>query len=235
MSEHRHAMTEEDTACFLPGAHRRGLKEPYSAVSHYAGAALSLAAWGLLLRAAHGHFWAALSCSLYAGSLVFLYLASALSHTWHAPRVVQNWLSRFDYIGIFLLIAGTYAPLCLTLGRSGWGTRLLLIEYALAALGICNVVFGHKTPHWWRVIVYVLMGWLVVLFWGPVTQALLPDAVRWLVAGGLWYSGGVVVLALDRPHLWPNKFTAHDLWHTCVLCGSACHFYLIWRWLAPLG
>lgn len=212
------------------------LKEPYSAVSHYAGAALSLAAWAVLLHAAHGRFWPALACSLYAGSLMFLYSASALSHTWHARRPVQDWLSRFDYIGIFLLIAGTYAPLCLTVGRhEGWGLRLLGTEYGLAALGILNVVFGRRTPHWWRVIVYVAMGWLVMLFWGPVTHALPHGAVQWLVAGGVVYSAGVAVLALDRPHLWPGRFTAHDLWHTCVLCGSACHFYLIWRWLAPLG
>ncbi len=235
MREQDHGVAEQDAARFPDGERRTGLKEPYSAVSHYAGAMLSLAAWALLLQAAHGHFWGTLACSIYAGSLLFLYLASALSHTWHAPRPVQDWLSRFDYIGIFLLIAGTYAPLCLTLGRGGWGTRLLLIEYGLAALGILNVVFGRRTPHWWRVIVYVMMGWLVVLFWGPMAHALPPEAVRWLVAGGVIYSGGVLVLALDRPHLWPGRFTAHDLWHTCVLCGSACHFYLIWRWLAPLG
>ena len=217
------------------GEFRPGFKEPYSALSHYAGAILSLVAWSLLLRAAHGHFWATLSCSLYAGSLLFLYLASALSHTWHARRPIQAWLSRFDYIGIFLLIAGTYAPLCLIVGRGGWGSRLLMIEYGLAALGILNVVFGHRTPHWWRVIVYVIMGWMVAVFWGPMTHALPPAAVHWLVGGGLFFTGGVAVLALDRPHLWPGRFTAHDLWHTCVLCGSACHFYLVWRWLAPLG
>lgn len=214
---------------------KQGVKEPYSAVSHYAGAVLSLAGWGLLLHAAHGHFWPTLACSLYAGSLLFLYSASALSHTWHAPRPVQDWLSRFDYIGIFLLIAGTYAPLCLTLGRHAWGTHLLAIEYALAALGIGNVLFARRTPHWWRVIVYIAMGWMVALFWQPVTHALPPDALHWLVAGGLFYSGGVVILATDRPHLWPGRFTAHDLWHTCVLCGGICHFYFVWRWLAPLA
>lgn len=235
MTEKQRLVMDAAAPSLAAEAQKAGLKEPYSAVSHYAGAVLSLLAWALLLRASHGHFWAVLSCSLYAGSLVFLYLASALSHTWHAPRPLQDWLSRLDYIGIFLLIAGTYAPLCLGPGRGGWGARLLGIEYGLAALGILNVVFGRRTPHWWRVIVYVIMGWLVVLFWGPVTHALPAEALRWLVAGGIIYSLGVAVLALDRPHLWPGRFTAHDLWHTCVLCGSACHFYLIWRWLMPLG
>ena len=206
------------------------LKEPFSAVSHYAGAALSLAALVLLLRASHGRFLPTLAAVLYGGSLIALYLASALSHTWHAVPRVQTWLSRADYVAIFLLIAGTYAPLCLVSLHGPWGWRLLAVEYGLALVGIANVLFS-RTPQWVRVPVYVVMGWLAVVVLGPIQRALPPAAIHWLFAGGLLYTVGVAVLALDRPHLWPNKFSAHDLWHVFVLAGSACHFVLIYRYV----
>ena len=86
-----------------------------------------------------------------------------------------------------------------------------------------------------RVTLYILMGWLAVLAW-PVLQAVLPPVGRaWLVAGGVLYTGGCVIYATDRPHLWPGKFSAHDLWHLFVLAGSACHFVLMLGFVAPMG
>lgn len=184
----------------------------------------------LLLLAARGRPLPTLGAVLYGGSLIALYLASALSHTWHAPERVQTWLSRADYVAIFLLIAGTYAPLCLVSLRGPWGWRLLGAEYGLAILGIGNVLFS-RTPHWMRVPVYAVMGWLAVVALGPIQRALPTAAIGWLFAGGLLYSVGLIVLAVDRPHLWPGKFSAHDLWHVFVLAGSACHFVLILRYV----
>ncbi len=210
------------------------LKEPFCALSHYAGAVLSTVALVALLVAAHGRLWPTLGGAIFGVSLITLYMASALSHTWHAPPRVQQRLSQFDYVAIFLLIAGTYAPFCLGPFRATFGWTLLGVEYGLALIGIANVVFWDKTPHWIRVILYVLMGWLLVLVWPRVQHTLPPAATEWLLAGGLCYTVGVVVLALDRPHLWPGRFSAHDLWHVFVLAGSACFFFLILRYIIVL-
>lgn len=205
-------------------------KEPFCALSHYTGAVLSVGALILLLMAARRQPLPTLAAALYGGSLIVLYLASALSHTWRTTPRVQTWLSRADYVAIFLLIAGTYAPLCLVSLHGPWGWRLLGAEYGLALVGIVNVLFT-RTPHWMRVPVYAVMGWLAVVALGPLQRALTPMALHWLFAGGILYTVGLAILALDRPHLWPGRFSAHDLWHVFVLAGSACHFVLIYRYV----
>lgn len=212
---------------------RGGLREPMSAGLHFAGAALSVAALAVLLVLARGRPLHTIGFAVYGASLVFLYLASAVSHSLHVKPPVQAWLSRLDYIAIFLLIAGTCAPLCLmTLRGSAWGGRLLAVEYGLAALGVAHVLLWRHAPHWPRVVLYVVMGWLVMLAF-PTLRLLLPsDALAWLVGGGLVFTVGLVVLALDRPHLRPGRFSAHDLWHAFVLAGTACHFVFMVRFLA---
>ena len=227
-----HTLMIETPTLLLPLSGIRRLKEPFCALSHYAGTAFGFAATTLLLFRAWGHFWSALGCAIYGVSLTLMYLASALSHTWHAAPRVQTRFSQFDYIAIALLIAGTYAPLCLVTLHGMLGWTVLAVEYALASVVIANVVFRDRTPHWTRVILYVLMGWAVALVWGPVTHALPHGAVVWMVAGGILYSVGVAVLGSDRPHLWPGRFSAHDLWHIFVIAGSTCHFWLIWRYVA---
>lgn len=212
---------------------RRGLREPMSAGLHFAGAALSVVALVILMVLARGRPLHTIGFAVYGASLVFLYLASAVSHSLHVTRPVQAWLSRLDYIAIFLLIAGTCAPLCLvTLRGNIWGGRLLAAEYGLAALGIAHVLLRRHAPHWPRVVLYVFMGWLVTPLLPTLRLLLPPDALMWLVGGGLVFTVGVVVLALDRPHLRPGRFSAHDLWHAFVLIGTACHFVFMVRFLA---
>jgi hemolysin III len=207
------------------------LKEPFCAVSHYTGAALSLIALIALLVAAHGRLWQTLGGAVFGLSLITLYMASALSHTWNTTPRIQDRLSRFDYIAIFLLIAGTYAPICLVTLRGPLGWKVLGLEYGLALFGIANIVFWTKTPHWMRVPVYVIMGWLITLLWGSLEHVLPQIARDWMIAGGLFYTIGLVILAVDKPHLWPGKFSAHDLWHLFVIAGSFCHFVLVLRYI----
>jgi hemolysin III len=79
------------------------------------------------------------------------------------------------------------------------------------------------------------MGWGSLVALGPLRTALSPAGFGWLLAGGVVYSIGTIIFALDRPHLWPGKFSAHDLWHLFVLGGSACHFFVILRFVAPVA
>jgi hemolysin III len=201
----------------------RWIKEPFCGVSHFVGALLAIAALVVLLVLADGRFWHVLGFSVYGTTLILLYTASTLCHSVHcAPRTAKR-LDKLDHFAIFLLIAGTYTPICLVALRGPLGWTLLALEWCLAAIGIVILSRG-PVGQWPRVIIYVAMSWLVLIAVGPVWRALTPGAIAWLIAGGIVYTGGAVVYAMDRPHLWPGKFLAHDLWHVFVLIGSACHF-----------
>jgi hemolysin III len=212
---------------------RTFLREPFSGLSHLLGAVLSVAALVTLLILAHGNIRQAVSFSVYGASLILLYTASGVYHSlWAKPEHLDR-LQRFDHVAIYLLIVGTYTPVCLISLHGTLGWILCGVECGLAAVGIACSLFWKGFPDWARVVIYIVMGWLVAAALIPLHHALPPAGFHWLVAGGVTYSLGVVVFATDRPHLWPGRFSAHDLWHIFVLAGSACHFILMAFYIAP--
>ncbi|HVF09910.1 MAG TPA: hemolysin III family protein [Abditibacteriaceae bacterium] len=211
------------------------IKEPFCGLSHFIGIILSAAALAFLLILAQGRPWHLASFIIYGASLLVLYTASTL---YHSLPVTPRWVERLmhlDHIAIYLLIAGTYTPVCLLALRGPWGWALLTAEYCMAALGVAAIILWKNSLPWLRILLYVCMGWLAVIAIVPLRAALPPEALTWLFAGGILYSIGTVIFAVDRPHLWPGKFSAHDLWHIFVLGGSACHFVLIAGFVARLG
>jgi hemolysin III len=208
------------------------IREPFCGVSHLVGIVLSVAGLVALLILARGRPWRILSFGIYGASLVLLYTASTLYHSLPAApsRIIR--LRQFDLVAIFLLIAGTYAPICLVPLRGPWGWGLLAAEYSIAFVGIAAVLRYQGLADGFRVLLYAIMGWLIVIAIAPLRRALPPGALAWLLGGGIAYSLGAVIFATDRPHLWPGKFSAHDLWHLFVLGGSACHFILMLRFVA---
>lgn len=209
------------------------IKEPFCGLSHFVGVLLSVAALVVLLVLARGRFWHTTGFAIYGASLILLYTASTLYHTLPVGPPYAGWLQRFDHVAIFVLIAGTYAPVCLVALRGAWGWSLFAAEYTLAGAGIGAVLFGRRRfPEWVRVGLCVVMGWLIVIALRPLGAVLGTGGMAWLLAGGIAYSAGTVILATDRPHLWPGRFSAHDLWHLFVLAGSACHFILMCRFVA---
>jgi len=172
------------------------------------------------------------SFAIYGTSLIVLYTASGLVHSIHCSPRTEDRLERFDFMSIFVLIAGTYTPLCLTVLRGPWGWTLFGLEWGLALFGIIAVLVTTRRPKKLTTPLYLIMGWLAVIATGPLIHTLPPMALFWLLAGGAAYSIGAVIFTLDRPHLWPGWFHAHDLWHTLVLTGSACHFILMLWFIA---
>lgn len=211
----------------------RAIKDPFPGLSHWLGLLLSVNGLIALLVLSRGRGWHLAGCAIYGSSLVLLYFASALAHTVRCAPHVEDRLTRFDCMAIFLLIAGTYTPLCLVALRGRWGWSMLIAEWTMAILGIALVSKGHINSKWPRAILYLLMAWAVALVAiMPIWRTLSAPALEWLVAGGVIYSVGAVIFALDRPHLWPGRFMAHDLWHVMVILGSACHFVVIARVVA---
>ena len=211
---------------------QRWIKDPFPALSHVVGAMLSVVALVVLLLHTHGRIRLIVGFAVYGASLIALYSASALAHGLHVSPKTSDRLDRFDYAAIFLLIAGTYTPLCLVTLRGPWGWSLLSVEWIMATVGIVAVGFGRSGSDWFRVAIYCAMGWLALFAVGPLIAALPAWGIAWLAAGGACYSIGAVIFAFDRPHLWPGVFHAHDLWHVLVLGGSACHFLLVFNFVA---
>jgi hemolysin III len=211
----------------------RCIKEPFPGISHLAGALLSVAALVALLLRANGRTWHVVSFAIYGASLILLYAASAMTHSIHCSPRISDRLDRLDYSAIFLLIAGTYTPICLVPLRGPWGWALLVSVWSLAVLGIFNVWSRRSRKTWARTLTYLSMGWLAILAAGEIFRTFTPTAVGWLIAGGVVYTVGAIIFITDRPHLWPGRFMAHDLWHVLVLLGSACHFLVMIEFVAP--
>ena len=205
------------------------IREPFCSFSHWVGVGLSIVGLVVLLIAANGKPWYVVSFTIYGASLIFLYTTSALYHSLYiAPHLFQ----RFDHTAIYLLIAGTYVPVCLIPLRGGWGWSLFGVEYGMAIIGILAAFVWRSEPEWFRVALYILMGWLALIAIGSLQHSIAPAGLFWLVTGGVVYTIGAVIFALDRPHLWPGRFSAHDLWHLFVMGGSACHYIFVLQYIA---
>jgi hemolysin III len=164
---------------------------------------------------------------LLAGGLVFglsallMFTTSVLYHAARNP-VLRLRLRRMDHAAIYLLIAGTYTPFTLGVLQGGWGWSLAAVVWGLAAIGIVfkTTSLGFRF-HRVSVVLYLVMGWLIVIAAKPLMRVLTPAELGWLVAGGLCYTVGVVF------YLWKGRPYTHAIWHLFVFAGVACHFVAI--------
>ncbi len=194
-------------------------EEIASAVTHGLGALASAVAGAVLITlAALGTGpWHVVGASVFVGSLVLLYTASTLYHAVPGGRA-KRWLQVFDHAAIYVLIAGTYTPFLLAGLRGSWGWALFGVIWALAVAGVVFKLFFTGRFRLASTLLYLGMGWLVVVAVRPMVEALPVATLLWLAAGGLAYTAGTVFYMSRRiPY-------AHAVWHLFVLGGSACHF-----------
>ena len=200
--------------------------EKFNATTHVVGAVLALAGSIVLVvvAALGGDPWKVVGVAIYGVSLVSLYSVSGLYHSLQGrPKDI---LRELDHQSIYVLIAGSYTPFCLVTLRGPWGWSLLGIVWGLAVLGGLQEFRPRNGARVLSVVVYLLMGWVVVVALVPLLEALGPAGLTWLVAGGLFYTVGIVFYALD------TRLThAHGVWHLFVLAGSANHYYAILRYV----
>src|SRR5919107_838392 len=183
------------------GSRVKRLREPVSGLTHLAGAFLALLALGVLLAVAidEGRVDQFVAFGIFGCSLVALYAASALYHLLPVSPPAVARLRRLDHMAIFVLIAGTYTPICVLALEGGWGMGLVAVVAAAAIL-----------------------------------KAVPPGGVAWILGGGLVYSAGAVIYGLKWPNIRPGVFGFHELWHLFVLAGSACHFWAMLEYIAPM-
>jgi hemolysin III len=199
-----------------------------NSVTHGLGLALSVAGCALLVTVAalRGSARHIVACSIYGGTLVCLYSASTIYHSVRSRRL-KRVLRIVDHSSIYLLIAGTYTPFTLILLRGGWGWTLFGLVWGLSVAGIVlKVWFVDRMPIV-STLVYVAMGWLVIIAIKPVVAVVPLAAILWLLAGGLFYTGGVAFFA------WEKLPYHHAIWHLFVLGGSVCHYFAVLHYVVP--
>ncbi len=175
-----------------------------------------------------------LAALVYSLSLSALLGVSALYHRVQWRPRQPLWMRRLDHSMIFVLIAGSYTPFCLSGSVGPHSSQFLLVVWSVAAAGVCLKLVWPKGPRWVTSGTYVAMGWL-----GVVTFPALVSAVGWtgtglLVLGGLFYTVGAVIYALKRPNPFPGVFGSHELFHALVLAGAASHYLAIAIYVLPI-
>ncbi|UWP61123.1 PAQR family membrane homeostasis protein TrhA [Ruminococcus gauvreauii] len=213
-------------------------KDPGSAVTHFIGMVLALlGAAPLLIKAAREpdtlHMTA---LAIFILSMVMLYAASTIYHTLNVSEQVNKRLKKMDHMMIFILIAGSYTPICLIVLHGKTGTLLCALVWAVALIGILIKGLWINCPKWFSSVIYIGMGWLCVLAFSQILQALSRPAFGWLLAGGIIYTIGGIIYALKVP-LFNSKhknFGSHEIFHLFVMGGSICHFILMYFFVAPM-
>jgi hemolysin III len=202
--------------------------EKLNTFTHLLGSALAISGLSILVTVAvlQGDPWKIFSFSVYGITLVLLYSLSTIYHGVQNPRI-KAILQKLDHNAIYLLIAGSYTPISLITLRGPWGWTLFGLIWSLALLGVVQeLLFGHRTRRP-SLILYVLMGWLVVIAINPLMRAMPTAGLLWLLAGGLVYSMGIYFYIHGE-----RVRHFHGVWHLFVLGGSVCHFICILLYVA---
>jgi len=205
------------------------MEEKINAVTHGVGTGLAVAGLVALMVSVYGagDIWCVTSAIMYGVSLVLLYLASTLYHSFTGRKVKQVF-QIIDHAAIYVLIAGTYTPFLLILIRGTLGWIMFGVIWGLAVVGILFKTMFAQRFEIMSTVGYLLMGWLVVFLGKPLVMALPTPGLIWLVAGGLLYSlGSVFYLARRIPF-------HHAIWHLFVIAGSVAHFITVYFYVLPV-
>ena len=212
------------------------IREPGSAITHFIGMMLAVfAAVPLLVKAGVSsggeHF---IAMAIFMASMILLYGASA---TYHSVNLTGRYLRVFrklDHMMIFVLIAGSYTPVCLIVLGGKTGYTLLALVWGIALAGMLVKAFWITCPKWFSSAIYIAMGWVCVLVFGRLFDTLSTAAFLWLLAGGIIYTVGGVIYALKLPlfNSRHREFGSHEVFHLFVMAGSLCHFIFMYFYVA---
>lgn len=196
--------------------------EKLNSFTHLLGAVAALVGMVLLVVFASqkGDVWKIVSFSIYGTSLFLLYLFSTLYHS--TKGSLKALFKKFDHISIYLLIAGSYTPFVLVSLNGAWGWSLFGVIWGLAIIGVLLDCFSSDERRIIQLIIYIIMGWIALIAIKPLIDSLSMAGFLWLLAGGLFYSFGIVFYILDI-----KKYHFHGIWHLFVLAGSVTHYFTI--------
>ncbi|MEG2455209.1 MAG: hemolysin III family protein [Oscillospiraceae bacterium] len=205
---------------------------PWSAITHGAGIALGLVGTILLLFRAFSlgcSLWHLVSFAIYGASMIGLYTASTLYHCLRTTVPLRVALRKYDHASIYLLIAGSYTPICLTVLRGPWGWALFFVIWGFAVAGVVMTLFWVNAPRWVTSSIYIFMGWLAVFAIVPLVKVMPAGGLFWLFFGGVLYTLGGVLYAVKWPGRNNPRFGCHEIFHVFILLGSIAHFMMMYR------
>ena len=212
------------------------LKDPGSAITHLIGMILAaIVSIPLIIKSfLSGDYVRIISLIIFTISMIGLYGASTAYHSFNISPTINKKLKKLDHAMIFVLIAGSYTPICLTVLGGKLGYTLLAVIWGLALFGMILKACWITCPKWFSSVIYIAMGWACVAVFGPLLQVLPTAAFLWLLAGGIIYTIGGVIYALKLP-LFNEKhefFGSHEIFHLFVMAGSFCHFIFMYCYVA---
>ncbi|MGN1147167.1 MAG: hemolysin III family protein [Lachnospiraceae bacterium] len=212
------------------------IREPGSAITHFIGMMMALfAAVPLLVKTgitSGGKNFTAMV--IFMLSMVLLYGASATYHSVNLSGKPLRIFRKIDHMMIFVLIAGTYTPVCLIVLGNKEGYTLLTVVWSIAIVGMLIKAFWITCPKWFSSIIYIAMGWVCLFVFRELVSTLPFAAFLWLLAGGIIYTVGGIIYALKLP-IFNSKhafFGSHEIFHLFCMAGSACHFIFMYKYVA---
>lgn len=212
------------------------IKDPGSAITHFIGFLFALCMTPVMLSHClrlNASLSQTASLGIFMGSMILLYGASTAYHTFDISPKSNKILKKLDHMMIFLLIAGSYTPICVISLPGQRGTFLLSLVWITAAIGMFFKLCWVTCPKWVSSVIYIAMGWLCILAMPQIIANLSAPAFFWLLLGGIIYTVGGVVYALKLQalnHRFPH-FGSHEIFHLFVMAGSFCHFIVMYRYL----
>ena len=204
-------------------------EELASMITHAIGVALSIVGLVFMIIVSGNDAWKVTGAAIFGSTLILLYLSSTLYHAFSGPRI-KSFFQILDHSAIYLLIAGSYTPLTLVTLRGPWGWSLFGVVWFMAIGGVLTkALMKNNREHWISTAIYIVMGWLAVIAFGPLIRALPVGAIALIIAGGVCYTGGVVFF------VWQKLKFNHAIFHLFVLLGSFCHFITVYSYVLPTG
>jgi hemolysin III len=208
------------------------LREPMNGFIHAIGAVLAVV--GLVLLTLKGTLPTGstlhvVTFSIFGAALIALYLCSTLYHWLPLKPPGVRRLKRLDHTMIFILIAATYTPICLLPLRGPWGWSLFGTVWGIAFIGAFFKLFWLGAPRWLSTVIYIIMGWVVMVAIWPLSQAMEVGGLVWLALGGMAYTVGAVIYGLKRPNMHWMGF--HEIFHVFCVLGSVCHYWVMYRYI----
>lgn len=214
------------------------IREPGSAITHFIGMVLAIiAAIPLLLKTSHtGNTTNLFAMSVFIASMILLYGASTTYHSVVLSPKSTKVFRKIDHMMIFILIAGSYTPICLIVLKGSFGNIMLTAVWSVALVGIIIKACWITCPKWFSSTLYIAMGWICVFAFSRIYHVLPTAAFAWLLAGGIIYTVGGIIYALKLP-LFNSKhenFGSHEIFHLFVMGGSICHFIFMYQFIAAM-
>ncbi|HPT19949.1 MAG TPA: hemolysin III family protein [Methanothrix sp.] len=203
-------------------------EELFNFYSHLLGMVAALIGTGFLIVAAKGSVGELITAIIYGISIIFLFSASTLYHAFKKSDNELSFWRRMDRFAIFVMIAGSYTPVCYVYLSGYWCWIMIAAQWALVGFGLCTQIFFPRSSRVLYAVIYLTMGWLIALPLNQVLAQTMPLQKQMLLLGGSAFTLGALMYATKLPRMRPGVFSAHELFHVMVLIGGTCHFVLIY-------